>query len=142
MTTALGNLVFLYALITGIILPFLVDLVTKRFANPPVKASLLLVLSLASGIVNEWVNAAQTDTAYNLGQAITVALLSLIAGVSTLFGLSKPLGISGSDGAIQKALPGGVGPSNAAPSLARQPGDVSQLDQWDGVGGPKGPEQQ
>jgi hypothetical protein len=103
---AVDQSAFLLFLGTGFVIPFLVDLVTKKVAEPRVKSLALLVLSLvASGLTDFLVGTNAFDwTSFGIGFATT-----FLTAVGTLFGFAKPVGFSGKDGLIQNAFPGGLG---------------------------------
>lgn len=97
---------FLLFILVGIVLPFLVDLVTKKVAEPRVKSLTLLVLSLvAAGATTFFADPGSFDwTGFAYGFAFTFG-----TAVVTLFGVGKPLNLSGKDGVIANAVPGGLG---------------------------------
>jgi uncharacterized membrane protein YjjB (DUF3815 family) len=80
-------------LLTSIVLPVLVGLVTTRVVNASVKAVLLLALSAATGFVVEY--AGPHDAGYSVGTAAVLALVSFATGVLSHFGFWKPVGVSG-----------------------------------------------
>lgn len=80
-------------LIVGVLLPILVALVTKYEANPKVRATLLLVLSCITGVLNSWLAG---PLGFDWAQAIWSAMTVFIIGVATLFGLWKPTGVNDS----------------------------------------------
>lgn len=92
------------------VLPALVALVTKQFASAAFKGVLLAALSAATGIL--------TTIQANGGEfewktALTGFFIAFITAVVTHYGLLKPTGVTGSDGSIAAAVPGGIG-SDAA----------------------------
>lgn len=91
----------------GTLLPALVALVTKQNAASWVKSLALAALSAVSGVL--------TSVAANGGQlewkaALTSFIITFVTAVSTHYGLLKPSGVTGSEGAIAEAVPGGIGP--------------------------------
>lgn len=98
---------FLLYIIVGVFLPFIVDLVTKKVAEPRVKSLTLLVLSLVGSGLTELFNQG-LDTfdwkTWVLGFFYTVG-----SAVVTLFGVAKPAGISGKSGVLANLVPGGIG---------------------------------
>ncbi|MFD4596696.1 hypothetical protein ACFWPQ_01560 [Streptomyces sp. NPDC058464] len=80
-------------LLTSVVLPVLVGLVTTRVTNAGLKAVLLLALSTATGFVTEY--AGPHDAGYSVGTAAILALVSFGTGVLAHFGLWKPTGVSG-----------------------------------------------
>lgn len=79
-------------LLTSLVLPVLVGLVTTRVTNAGLKAVLLLALSTANGFVVEY--AGPHDAGYSVGTAAVLALVSFGTGVLLHFGLLKPVGVS------------------------------------------------
>jgi hypothetical protein len=80
-------------LLTSVVLPVLVGLVTTRVTNAGVKAVLLLALSTVTGFVIEF--AGPHDAGYSVGTAAVLALVSFATGVLSHFGFWKPVGVSG-----------------------------------------------
>lgn len=80
-------------LVTSVVLPVLVGLVTTRVTNAGAKAVLLLALSTISGFVVEY--AGPHDNGYSWQTAAVLALVSFATGVLSHFGLWKPTGVSG-----------------------------------------------
>lgn len=79
-------------LLTSVILPVLVGLVTTRVTHAGLKAVLLLALSTATGFVIEF--AGPHDAGYSVGTAAVLALVSFGTGVLSHFGFWKPVGVS------------------------------------------------
>ncbi|WP_199572771.1 hypothetical protein [Streptomyces murinus] len=79
-------------LLTSVVLPVLVGLVTTRVTSPGAKGILLLALSTVNGFVVEY--AAPHDASYSVGTAAVLALVSFGMGVLMHFGLWKPTGVS------------------------------------------------
>lgn len=91
-------------------LPVLVALVTKRFADSSVKAIVLALLSVVTG----WLTSLQaTGGTFEVKSAITSVLVSFAMAVAVHFGLWAPVKVTGRDGLVQMALPGGLGSSRA-----------------------------
>mgnify|MGYP001561628954 CR=1 FL=1 len=80
-------------LLTSVVLPVLVGLVTTRVTSAGLKATLLLALSAATGFVIEY--AGPHDAGYSVGTAAVLALVSFGTGVLTHFGFWKPVGVAG-----------------------------------------------
>ena len=97
----------LLTLAVGTFLSWLTALVTARHAPPGVKAVVLLALSAVAGFLvalqqdqHDW-----RTLALGAVEAFTVAVLSH-------FGLWRPTGLTGADGAIARKVPAGIdGPS-------------------------------
>jgi hypothetical protein len=81
----------LITLITGVLLPIIVALVTKWDTAPGARAVLLLFLSGAAAVLNSWL---ATPNGFDWGQAIWGAVTTFIIGVATHFGLWRPTGVS------------------------------------------------
>lgn len=80
-------------LVTSVILPVLVGLVTTRVTSAGAKAVLLLALSTVNGFLVEL--AGPHPSGYSVGTAAILALVSFGTGVLAHFGLWKPTGLSG-----------------------------------------------
>jgi hypothetical protein len=104
-------LTLLVFVVVSLLLPLAVDLVTKRFASSALKSSALLALSLITGVLTDYLAALNANQPFSWATALYAAAVSFVLGVVSFFGLTSPLGISGKDGAIQRALPGGLGKS-------------------------------
>lgn len=79
-------------LLTSVVLPVLVGLVTTRVTSAGLKAVLLLALSTASGFIVEATG--PHDAGYSVGTAAVLALVAFGTGVLAHFGLWKPIGVS------------------------------------------------
>lgn len=95
--------------VVGLLLPLLVDLVTKRLASGAVKSTVLLALSLATGVLTTFLQALNAGQPFDWAAAGYGAAVTFVMGVVSFFGLTSSLGISGKDGMIQRAVPGGIG---------------------------------
>lgn len=100
--------------LVGTVLPIAVALVTSRVASPGLKAVTLLVLAAITSFLSEWLTALNTALAFDASQAGFGVLLTFVAAVAAHFGLWKPAAVTGSDGAVARALPAGVGGRHAA----------------------------
>jgi len=99
----------LLTLAINVVLPALVALVTARESHPGVKAVALLFLSSLTGVLSTWVHAIDTGTVIDWSQAGFTALAGFAVAVLAHFGLLSPLALTGSQGVIQAAVPGGIG---------------------------------
>lgn len=96
------------ALYVAPLLPVIVQLLTKASpTNTGVKAVVLVVLAVISSLVMPVVQN---------GGSITVdakfagtLVVTLLVAIGTHFGVTKPLGITGSKGLIARKVPGGIG---------------------------------
>lgn len=97
---------FWLAFLIGTVLPAVTAFVTQRFATGAVKSLTLLALSLISGGAASLV---ATDGDFELKAAIIGFFVTFVTGVASHFGLLKPVGLTGTDGAIARSVPGGLG---------------------------------
>ncbi|WP_394254687.1 hypothetical protein [Pseudoclavibacter helvolus] len=81
-------------LATGVLIPVIVGIVTTKTTNAGAKAILLAFLALASSLLLEILNAAQTGTAYDVGQGLFLFLPTFVIAVATHHGFWKPTGTS------------------------------------------------
>lgn len=79
-------------ILTSVVLPVLVGLVTTKVTHAGIKAVLLLALSTITGLVVEY--AGPHDAGYSVGTAAVLALVSFATGVLSHFGFWKPVGVS------------------------------------------------
>lgn len=94
------------AFLLGIVFPFLVALVTKQVSSAAFKSLLLLILSVLSGGVTEWITAVNQNQDFEWQRWALNAVLTILTGAATVLGF-KPL--VGQTGVIQNAVPGGLG---------------------------------
>lgn len=80
-------------LLTSVVLPVLVGLVTTRVTSAGIKAVLLLALSGVNGFVIEY--AGPHPSGYSVATAAVLALITFGIAVLAHFGLLKPAGVSG-----------------------------------------------
>jgi len=99
------DLLLLNALV-GIVLPLLVALVSAQVASARLKSSLLLLLSAIAGYLTTLL---ASDADVNWKTVGTAVLTIFVTAVASFFGFTQPAKIAGSDGAIQGAVPGGLG---------------------------------
>lgn len=93
----------------NVVLPIVVAVITNRAAEGWVKAVTLLILSALSGFGLSVVEAYQAGAVADLGQSAFNALIGLVIAVAVHFGVWKPAGVTGADGAVQRGLPAGFG---------------------------------
>lgn len=103
----------LLTLLVSFVLPALVALVTKRMASSGLKAVTLFGLSALLGFLSELLDALVTALPFELGAAVFFWLASFVLAVASHYGLLKPLKMTGSQGAIATAVPGGIGADDA-----------------------------
>lgn len=98
-------------LVVNTLLPMLVALVTARNAHPGLKALVLLVASIISGVLTTWLQAQHTGIPFDLAHTLLMIAEGWAVAILTHYGLLKPTKVTGSNGAIQLQLPGGLGDS-------------------------------
>ena len=99
--------------LVGTVLPIAVALVTARVASPGVKAVTLLVLAAVTSFLSEWLVALNSTLEFDASQAGFGVLLTFVAAVAAHFGLWSPVRVSGSQGAVQRNVPAGLGGRHA-----------------------------
>lgn len=95
----------------GVLLPAVVALVTHRFADGTVKALVLLFLSALTGVGTQ---IAANNGDFDVAPAAMAVLTAFGSAVLAHYGLLKPAGVTGSEGVIARAVPGGLGGSGEA----------------------------
>lgn len=93
--------------------PALVALVTSKVASGAVKSVTLLLLAAIPAAYDQVVDVAG---AFDLRQFIFTTIAVFMLSVGVHFGLLKPVGLTGSEGAIQQALPRGIGTPTRPPA--------------------------
>lgn len=88
-------------LLSGVVLPLLVGLVTTRVTNGGIKAIALAALSVGINLLSELGTAITAGTAYDLGAALLAGLGTFLVAVGMHYGLWKP---TGSSAAAQNVL--------------------------------------
>lgn len=91
------------------LLPIVVALITARIADGAVKALVLLALSAVSGFLTSALAAVELGVPFAWDQAAFTVLLGYVVAVASHFGLWKPAAVTGSGGAVQARVPGGIG---------------------------------
>lgn len=99
----------LLTLLVSVVLPAVVALITQRMASSGLKATVLALLAAVTGLSSELLNALVHDKPFDLGTALIAWLTSFVIAVAVHYGLLKPAGLTGSQGAIAKSVPGGLG---------------------------------
>lgn len=106
------------SLLATVLLPMITALVTNRLAHPGLKAGILALLALVTGVVNDLLVAGGSGS-FNLSDALATSLIVFLGAVGLHYGLLKPTNITGSQGAIARGINGGVGSSEGR----AQPGE-------------------
>lgn len=97
-------------LVLGVGLPILTGLVTARVAHPGLKATILALLAAVGGIVQELYSVGGVLDGFDWSSAVADATSVFLLAVGMHYGLLRPTGVTGSDGAVQTgALAGGLG---------------------------------
>jgi hypothetical protein len=94
-----------FTLLLTIVLPALTALVTKQLANPGLKAIVLLALSVIGSFITTWYQAAALGQPYDWVSGALTAGFIFLTGSLVHFGLLKPIGVTGADGAIARGTP-------------------------------------
>lgn len=111
---------FWLTFLVATVLPALTALVTKRFAPGSTKALVLTALSVIAG----WLTSLQaTDGDFDLKAAVVGVFTTFVTAVATHYGLLEPLAVTGSEGVIQRSVPGGIGTDGQAVVGASAGGD-------------------
>lgn len=83
-----------FSLLSGVVLPLLVGLVTTRVTHPGRRAVILAALALALNLATELGAALQAGETYNLGAALLLGLGTFLIAVGTHYGFWKPTGVT------------------------------------------------
>lgn len=92
--------------VVAVLLPVLVALVTAKGGNSAWSAVLLAVFSAATAVITAAIAGADSGVSIN-SLALTGITVFTIA-VATHFGFWKPTGVTGDDGKVRTAVPGGL----------------------------------
>jgi len=92
-------------LAVGVVLPILVQLVAKAKASAAVKSLLSLLLAAVASVLTPLLVVDHIDWR-TVGLSLAQVFVMTIA---SHYGLLKPLNVTGSQGTIAEAVPGGVG---------------------------------
>ncbi len=125
------NVSLLVFLAVGVVLPFLVDLVTKQLASGALKQTVLLALSLVSGVLVEFITTIQAGGSFDWTTAAYGAVTAFATGVVVFKGLDATP-ILGRTGVISQAVPGGLGKEQAiveAPPVVANPAVENPADE-------------
>lgn len=87
----------------GVVLPAAVALVTKANASSALKAWLLVGLSTLTAVLTQFAGG------FTLSEFVTAFAVTFITAICAHYGLLKPTHVTGSDGAVANAVPGGLG---------------------------------
>lgn len=92
-----------WTLIVATILPAIVAAVRSRYASSRWGALLLVGLTVLTAL------AAEIGSTFDLGAAAERFVILFVVAVVAHYGLLRPAGLTGSEGAIAQAIPGGLG---------------------------------
>lgn len=79
-------------LLVAVIFPIFVGLVTKTTTNPAIKATLLATISLASGVVAQWLASLSSGQPMDWFTAIVTGFGAWAIAIATHLGFWKPTG--------------------------------------------------
>jgi uncharacterized membrane protein (DUF4010 family) len=96
-------------ILVAFLLPAVVALITNRLAGGHVKALTLLFLNLIAAWLTEL---QRNDGTFQLWPTVIALCYMFATGVLTHFGLLEPIKVTGTNGVIQKVVPGGIGSSD------------------------------
>lgn len=99
-------------LILAVALPAIVALVTRRLASPGVKALVLALLTILAGVIQQVIN---NNGTFSVKETVGTILVQFVSAVALHYGLLKPIGVTGTNGALQRAT-AGVGIGSSAPT--------------------------
>jgi hypothetical protein len=103
-------------LLVSIVIPILVGLITKQKASPAVKAYAMVVLNLIAAVLVAFITAHNNGLSFDWNGALYSFILSAVVSAASHFAVLKPVGLTGTTGAIQSAIPGGVGSDATVPA--------------------------
>jgi hypothetical protein len=92
--------------VVAVLLPVLIALVTAKGGNSAWSAVLLAVFSAATAVITAAIQGA--DTGVDLNSLVLLGLTTFTVAVSAHFGFWKPTGVTGDDGKVRTAIPGGM----------------------------------
>jgi hypothetical protein len=97
--------------IIGTILPAVTALITNRFADSAVKAGVLVLLSVVAGAL---VQIQASGGTFDLVETLVAVFMTFITAAASHFALLKPFGVTGTEGVVARAVPGGLGGDSRA----------------------------
>ena len=93
--------------VVAVLLPVLVALVTAKGAASAWGAWVLALLAALTAVITEAIR--QADTGYSLSNAALLFLTTFTVAVASHYGFWKATGVTGDEGKVRTALPGGLG---------------------------------
>ncbi len=118
-------------ILIGVLLPGAVALVTRRFADSAVKALTLVALTVLTSVVTQ---IAANGGDFDVAPTAMVFLTQFGTAVLAHYGVLKPTGVTGTNGAIARVVEGGIGKDarrdpyeySSATAVVDGPGDPGQ----------------
>lgn len=111
MVAGINNIDMLIYIAVGIVSPFLVDVVVKKFASTKFKTLTLLAINLLTGFVVSFGTAFDAGLVFDWKAGLTAIAFSFVGGAASVFGF-KNLNIIGADSPL--ATTGGIGSDDPA----------------------------
>lgn len=108
----------LLQVLIGTVLPMAVAVVTHQMASSRYKAVVLTVLSVVAGVATQML---RNNGHLVVGQAALLSAVSFAVAYVAHAGLLKPLGLTGSAGAIARTMPAGLGLRRTSMGRERSP---------------------
>ena len=87
-------------LLTAVVLPILVGLVTTKATSPARKAIYLAVLAFVAGLLSQLLAAIEAGVTYDLFAGLVQGLATFLIAVALYFGLWKPTGVTSAAQAV------------------------------------------
>lgn len=87
------DLTMVLTVLVGTVIPILNGLITKA-SSSVARTYLQLILNAVAGFGAEWLDSLLNGAVYDVRQAATAAVLSLVVALTTQAGVWKPLGVS------------------------------------------------
>lgn len=110
-----------WTLILATILPALVALIRSRWGSSQLGSLLLLGLSVLGAVATEVIVDSTGAASFSWADVGKRFVLLFVVAVAAHFGLLKPAGVTGSDGVIARAVPGGLGNNTPPPRHVYRP---------------------
>lgn len=92
--------------VVATVLPALVALVTSKLSSSAFKGLALAALSAAAGVVT---SLQLSGGVFEWQTALTSFFITFVTATAVHYGLLKPVGVTGSNGAVANSVPGGLG---------------------------------
>lgn len=109
-----------WTLLVGTVLPALVALVQARYSSSKWGAFLLLALSAVSAVALELIVSGDGSVTFSWADVGQRFVILFVTAVVAHFGFLRAFGVTGHEGAIQRAVPKGIGsPAAYVPQHSR-----------------------